>query len=313
MRTRRWLARSAVAVAVLAGASVAVGATKLPKPGTGSEVAKLVAASSSIETLPKDLLPPLFQLPGDSAGAYYGVAGRRCDGPTKCLFGDRKSPRIIVLFGDSHAQMWLPALAPVAQSAGYRLALVWMSGCPAASVTVWDDATHANFTWCNTWRASMIEKIHKLDPSLVLLASRTSDVPGANNKPTTDAAWQAGLEETITALKTTSTRVAVIGDITVFSPHNDLPQCLAANPTSVQQCAVSNPNGKTRQHFAAEQAAASAESVPYLNPQPWLCTMTCSPVIGNMAAYYDSFHVSATYAEYLSGVWASALAPLLKH
>ena len=30
-----------------------------------------------------------------------------------------------------------------------------------------------------------------------------------------------------------------------------------------------------------------------------------------MVAYYDTFHVSATYAEYLSGVWADAIKPLL--
>jgi len=314
MRTRRTLARCAVVVAVLSGATAALATATLPKPGSAAEIAKLVAASSTIQTLPKDLVPPLAQLPNDSVGAYYGVGGRRpCDGPSKCNFGDKKSKRVIVLFGDSHAQMWLPALAPVAQAAGDRLSLVWLSGCPAATVSVWDAGTHSTNAGCSSWRAAMIRLIHKLDPMLVLLASRTSDIPGPNNIPTTDAAWQAGLEQTIVALKSATTEVAVIGDITVFSPHNDLAQCLAANPTDVQGCAVPNPNGYTRHHFAAEQAAAAAENVPYLNPQPWLCTTTCSPVIGRYAAYCDSFHVSATYAEYLSKVWATALQPLLVH
>jgi hypothetical protein len=313
MRTRRALARTAIVVAILLGATAAFGAARLPKPGTATQVARLVAMSSAIQRLPRGLVPPLAQLPSDSAGTYYGVAYRHCDGPSKCDFADTKSTRVVVLFGDSHAQMWLPALVPVARAAGDRLSLVWMSGCPAATVSVWDAATHRTSTGCNTWRAAMIRQIRALGPALVLLASRTSDVPGPHNQPTTDAAWQAGLEQTIAALRTPRTQVAVIGDVSAFPPHDDLPQCLAAHATSVQSCAVANPNGRTRQHFAAERAAAAAEHVPYLDPQPWLCTTTCSPVIGTMAAYYDSFHVSATYAEYLSGVWATALKPLLAH
>jgi len=176
---------------------------------------------------------------------------------------------------------------------------------------VWDMSTHSINYQCNSWRTKTITAIHKLRPTLVLLASRTSDIPGPQNHPTTDAAWETGLEQTIAALKTTTTKVAVVGDITVFSPNN-IPACLAAFPTQIQtQCAVKNPNGYTRQHFAAEQAAATAEAVTYINPQPWLCTTSCSPVIGKMAAYFDTFHVSATYAEYLSGVFKSAIKALL--
>jgi hypothetical protein len=310
MRTRRTLAACAVVALAVVATSVASGQPRLPRPGTPAQVAALVAASSSIQRLPKPLLPPLSGVPADNPAAYYGVAGRHCDGPTKCVFGDRSSTHLIVLFGDSHAQMWLPAFVPVAQAAHDRLALVWESGCPAAAVSVWDAATHATNYQCNTWRKAMIGKIKRASPFLVLLASRTSDIPGPGNRPTTDAAWQAGLEQTIAALRSATTKVAVVGDITVLSPENVV-QCLAVYATSVQTCAVKNPNGKTRQHFAAELAAATYEGVPYLDPQPWLCTTTCSPVIGNMVAYWDSFHVTSTYAEYLSGVWAATLKPLL--
>jgi SGNH domain-containing protein len=310
MRTRRTLVRLAVVTAVLAVAAGASAAPELPKPGTAAQVAALVSASSSIETLPSKLVPPLTQVPWDSPGTYYPVANRACGGVSKCIFGDTASEATIVLFGDSHAQMWLPALVPVAKAAGDRLVLVWEPGCPAATVSVWDAPTHSVNASCNRFRTSMVARIKKLDPVLVLLADRTSDIPGANNRPTTSLEWQTGLAQTITELKTTSTHVAVIGDITVFSPLQ-LPQCLATFPTAVQTCSVMNPNGKTTQHFAAEMAAAKAEGVRYINPQPWLCTTVCSPVIGTMAAYFDTFHVSSTYAEYLSGVWATALKPLL--
>jgi SGNH domain (fused to AT3 domains) len=310
MRTRRTLTRLAVVASALVIATVASAATKLPKPASATTVAALVTGSSSIETLPADLVPPLAQAASDTPGAYYPVADHACLGVSKCIFGDTSSTSTIVLYGDSHAQMWLPALVPVAVAAHDRLVLVWEPGCPAASVSVWSTPTHSINESCNQFRASMISRIKRLDPALVLLADRTSDIPGADNQPTTAQQWRSGLERTISELKTSTTKVAIIGDITVFSPL-ELPECLAADPTSVQTCSVNNPNGKTRQQFGAERAAANAKGVKYINPQPWLCTSVCSPVIGNMVAYFDTFHVSATYAEFLSVVWGAALKPLL--
>jgi hypothetical protein len=69
-----------------------------------------------------------------------------------------------------------------------------------------------------------------------------------------------------------------------------------------------NPNTAVPGHQTAEQAAAQAEKVPYVNPTPWLCTSDkCSPVIGKFIAYWNSFHVSVPYARYLTGVLGSAL------
>ena len=231
MATRRAIPLFAVAVAAaaLGATTVALGVARLPTPGTESQVAALVAASSSIERLPIELVPPLAQAATDTPGTYYAAAGRHCNGVTQCVFGAVRSKRSIVLFGDSHAQMWLPALAPAAQSLGYRLSLVWTSGCPAATVSVWDAETHSVNQACSSWRTRMVAKIHRLGPALVLLASRTSDIPGPRNHPTTNAAWTAGLERTITELESATTTVAVIGDITVFSP-NPLPAVPRGQP-----------------------------------------------------------------------------------
>ena len=89
------------------------------------------------------------------------------------------------------------------------------------------------------------------------------------------------------------------------------PECLASYPTSVQTCSAPNPNPAQQWHEGAEKAAAKAEKVLYVSPMPWLCTTTCSPVIGNYVAYYDQYHLTCTYAAYLSGVLEAALKPIL--
>jgi hypothetical protein len=299
----------AFAVACLLGmAAGPVGAgTALPKPGTPSQVSALVSASDRIRTLPAHLVPGL--LLSDDPPGYYPATAKGCTGATQCVYGDTASKRVMVLFGDSHALMWLPAIAPVASEDRVKLVVEWMPGCPAATVSVWNTSTRSIDSACNTFRTGAIASITSLDPFLVLIADRTTDVWGQGGTTISNATWKDGEEATISALQSPTTQVAVIGDITIF--NFNVVGCMASFEKHLQRCAVPNPNPKVQDHFAAEQGAASAEGVSYLDPQPWLCTSTCSPVIGNMAVYFDDAHVTSTYAEYLTKVWAAALEPLI--
>jgi hypothetical protein len=281
----------------------------LPAPGTAHTIAALVAASHRIQRLPNDLTPDLYQSINDDTGAYYPVTEHGCGGINSCVFGDRTSKTTIVLFGDSHAYMWLPALVSYAAKDKLRLVLIWQSACPAAKVTVWNQTTNVLYTSCNTFRARAITAIRTLAPSLVLLASRTTQVEGPNKGVIPQATWQRGLEETIKDLATPTTKVAIVGDIAQFSEL--LPDCLEAEPNDVQACSTRDPNKKVPGHYSAEQLAAHATHATYLNPQQWLCTSTCSPVIGNMVAYYNNDHVTATYAAFVGGVFSAAVAALL--
>jgi hypothetical protein len=286
-----------------------LGEPPLPTPGSARTVASLVSVSHRIQKLPANLVPNLSQAFNDDTGAYYPSTGQGCGGVHSCVFGDARSTTTIVLFGDSHAYMWLPALVPFAVKQKIRLILVWLSGCPAAAVSVWNETTHEPYTSCNSFRTRSIAAIRRLAPSLVLLASRTTQVEAPNQHVIAQSTWQHGLEVTIHALATPTTSVAVIGDITQFSVL--LPDCLAAEQSNVQACSSRNPNPKIPGHFGAEERAARATRTPYLNPQRWLCTSTCSPVIGNMVAYYNDDHVSATYAAYLGTVFSTAASALL--
>lgn len=295
---------------VLASGRASGAPPELPTPGTAAQVAALVAASPSISSLPGDLLPPLAKAGSDKPGLYYPRANKECQVVATCVFGDLKSKASIVLFGDSHAQMWLPALVPVADALHVRLVILWDPGCPAADVPVWSSQTNSVNAACTAFRAAAIATIRKLDPILVLTADRTSDMLGPDHKFMSNATWESGLETTISQLRSTTTKVAVIGDIT--ASNLTLPDCLAAYPSDVQRCSVPNPNPVINQHVTAEMAAATAEGVTYINPQPWLCTSkVCSPVIGTMVVYFDNEHVAATYAEYLSGVFGQAVKPLV--
>jgi SGNH domain (fused to AT3 domains) len=307
-----------LALLVVAAATLAIAVSApasryqlhLPKPGSASEVTSLVAASSSITQLPTHLFPPLRAVGADAAAHFYPAAKYSCTTVTQCVFGDTSSKRTVVLFGDSHAHMWLPAIAPDALAAKMRLVLLWKPGCPADDVSVWFVNLEMVDKSCNAFRAKSIADIQHLHPAVVLMASRTSDVPVAGNTLDVDATWTSAAEATINALQSSTTKVAIIQDITIF--NSELPHCLRVNSTAVQRCSAPSPNPRTRPRFTDEQAAAASTGALYVLTQKWLCTSVCSPVIGKMVAYFNNEHISATYSEFLSRVLGKELAPLFE-
>jgi hypothetical protein len=51
-----------------------------------------------------------------------------------CVYGDPSSATTIVLWGDSHAAQWFPAVKAVAERRQWRLVPMTKSGCPAADI-----------------------------------------------------------------------------------------------------------------------------------------------------------------------------------
>jgi hypothetical protein len=295
------MALSTAGALPLAARSAAI---PLPPPGSSAQVAALVAAATSIRALPGELAPALADAPSNRAGNLYPVTRNGCAGTSKCVLGDTASPRTMVLYGDSHAQMWLPALVPIARAAHVRLVTIWTSDCPVVSIAT------STVGGCKKFRTDAIAAITRLKPALVVLGERTTAIAGPRGTVITGTAWRSGLAATIRAVASAVTKVAVLGDVTQF--NGPVPSCLASYPTDVQHCTVGNPNPRFSQKFAAEREAALATGAAYLNARSWLCTSKCAPVIGNMVAYSDFGHVTATYAEYLTTVVAAAIDPLLK-
>ena len=274
-------------------------------------MAGLVARSHKIQSLPSGLTPSLAAAKNDTPEVIYPNTKYGCASLNQCVFGATSSKKVIVLFGDSHAAMWLPSLMPIAKHDNYKVILLFSFGCPAADLTIWDPGTGNDLTACNTARSGDINMINGLKPNVILLASRSAQAKSSAKRFFSNAQWQAGLTKTIGLLKPSGAKVAVIGDITLFNAVP--PMCLASYSTSVQKCAVATPNPivHNQGHQAAEKAAAAATKTLYVNPTPWLCTKTCSPVIGSMLAYADQWHISDTYATYLSAVFGDAIKKLL--
>ncbi len=327
VRLVRVLAACVVATAAaLVGISASGASTS---PGNAAQVAADVAASLSIKTLPAKLSPSLGNAATDVA-TVGTPALSRCDAtgvtlnPSRCVFGDTRGSKTMVLWGDSHAFMWFPAVNAIAKTEHWKLVALIEYGCPVADVSVWNPFTKTPYKACDTFRKNMIAAINKLNPSLVIVTEAFSSMAasggGASNTITT-AQWQAALKTTLKELHSKKMRKLVIG-ATVLStdPGLDVPvQCLAANVTSIQTCTFSDTAAQQAQR-AAESNAAKAESARYINVLPWTCTtatkpVSCSDIIGDSSGYkvvyYSTGHITETYALWLKTVLGTALKPSL--
>jgi hypothetical protein len=316
------LGRATIAIAflVLSLSTPASATSPSSTPGTADQIAAAVAASPSIKDLSASLKSQLPTASTDDPSRIYGnKLLLTCQKITSCTYGATKSTKTIILFGGSHAMMWLPAVVPWAKANGYKVVLLWEKDCPVADFTAseWkfpDTKTSlTSNTNCVTWREKSIAAIKALDPSLVLLGERTSNVllePG--NHVFTNDQWATALEPTMTALKSSSTKVAIFED----DPYHDYagPQCLTAHEKSVQTCSVTYLDPPYPGQQSAEATAAAATGTVFISTHQWLCTTneaTCASVIGNFITYWNKDHISAAYTSYLSTVVGDELSSIL--
>ena len=174
---------SFVAGAVMMSASYASAAAtyQLVTPGTASQVAALVKASTSIMQLPATTKPSLVDASQSmTLNALTALGGKCPNAQTTCSFGALSSKKVVLLIGDSHALMWVPALVPSLAKAGYRLDLKWFPGCPIATFVVANPTDTQSR--CATWRTNLLLTIKKSPPVAVIFSERTTKWCATNQR-----------------------------------------------------------------------------------------------------------------------------------
>ena len=180
---------------------------------TSSDVLKLVSQASGITSLTATQLHGLDALTKDLPWRIYGATPGKlgCATLTSCTFGPMSAKKSLVILGDSHAMMWIPAIIPNAIKLGYKISLVWEPACPLASLSV-PAIFPPDFrpNTCATWLSSTLAAVAHVAPQAIILGERSARVIAQGGTiPFSSAAWQAGLETTINALKGAHTKIAL--------------------------------------------------------------------------------------------------------
>lgn len=275
-----------------------------------AQVVAAVQSSVAMQDVPANLVPPLSSASADEAapmvdGCLDSYTSSSVD--QGCLFGDTTSANTAVLFGDSHAAMWFPAVDAWANANGYRLFVFAKAACPPVEITLFSPVLERTWTECSEWYSTAMATLAQLHPALVVLGI-APNYDSAYDVVQDGPAWLSGLAATVTASRSDGARVLVLGSVP--SPPTDIPDCLSAAIDNVPSCRFSPIGqrvsggglvGVDQSGDRAEDAAVTSAGGLYLDVVPWFCTAsTCDVVVDNLLVYRDNSHITATYATYLA-------------
>ena len=306
--------------AVMVGATLFVGVALAEAKLTTAGLATDLTAATSITHVPGDLEPPLTVVGAAEPiivknGCHLSRTGLRSK---PCVYGDTASPVTVVLFGDSHAAYWFPALDLISRQHHWRLVDLTKDGCPAVEVSIAAWFRHGGpYPECTDWRTSAMAQIVALHPALVIVSeARYLEVPEA--RPLTGvpaghgSPWLDGLTAIFRFLNRSAAHVVFISDVP--TPRQYPPGCVSRHMSSVGRCdtklsaAIRLPDVKRE-----ELDLAGREHVDAVDPTSWFCTATTCPVIvGNLFVYRNIAHMEPVWSRFIAPVLADAILPIMR-
>jgi hypothetical protein len=287
---------------------------------TTTELANELVTGTRTKHVPADLEPPLAVAAGAEPmivknGCHLSRTGLRSK---PCVYGDTTSTTTVVLFGDSHAAYWFPALDLISRQQHWRLVDLTKDGCPAAEVNIAAWFRHGGpYPECTDWRRSAMAQIAALRPALVIVSeARYLEVPEARplaGVPTGHGSpWLNGLAATFAFLDRTAAHSVFISDVP--TPERPGPGCVSNHPYDVQVC--DTPIGAATRFPGVrsdERELAQLAGVDWIDPTPWFCTPTmCPALVGNLLVYRDVAHMQPVWSRFISPLLADAIVPIMR-
>jgi peptidoglycan/LPS O-acetylase OafA/YrhL/outer membrane biosynthesis protein TonB len=302
------------------GTTPSASSTATPTASATPQATAVGGRATSIDfRVPSNIAPSLATAKTDRALSYNDGCHTKEDmkpSTKPCLYGNLKETKTIVLFGDSHALSWDPAIVQAAKSHGWKMLSLTMSACTPADIPAWNPTMNAVMKNCSIWRKTAIAKIIAAKPYIVVIAGTrgfaTIDASGkllSGAKRT--AAYDAGMKRTIDKIKTTAKHVILMEDTpaSMFDP----PVCLATHRSSTLACSTPVEKAISSSWQSEEHTLAADESIGIIDPSFWVCpTAPCPVVIGNLLVYMDPGHLTATFSAALSRRMGSAITAAIR-
>lgn len=217
-----------------------------------------------------------------------------------CNYGDQASDERVLLWGDSHAGAWAPALDRAGELGGYAVTVAMRHGCPSTSTAPAETSVgrvitaeeQENCQARNDWVLS--ELVPQFDR--IILANMTSNYVFHG-----DVADQfAG---TIDAVAGTGAEPIVLQDVPLTGDDQgdrvDGPDCLAAHG----ECANPRDRALAPRALAGEIRESAAREFRYVETESRFCDQQeCDFARGGVSVYFDASHLSNAYSRSL-GDW----------
>ncbi len=302
-RPRLTLAAGLAGPALVVGAGVALSASLASPPALAAADAlgaPALTRNGAIQRTARALRPRPRDADADRGRSFSDgcLVGKPATRSPACAYGDPGSPTTVVLFGDSHAMQWFPALERIAVRRRWRLVQLTKSGCPPQRVRITYPGSLRPYSACDSWREYAQERIDRDErPALVVVSASVNytvlDGGRGLGRDAGTRALAAGYAPTLARLRATGARVVVLADPP--RPPWDIPSCVSAAMRALRRCAFPRRPAVARS-AATRRAVDRLPGVRAIDATDRFCLAAlCPAVIGDVLVYRQTGHVTATY------------------
>jgi peptidoglycan/LPS O-acetylase OafA/YrhL len=274
------------------------------------------AASSAPSPVPRDLQPPLTKARDDLPVVYDDkcMGGYDQTTPGDCVYGNPHGQVTVVLYGDSHAAQWLPALTHIATEQGWRLIAIVKTQCAVVDHRQWNPYNKRTYPECDAWNAAALDRIESEHADLVVVSNSVFDSLDIDGRQVGSMSapdvWNAALGRALSEITERARNVVLLGD----TPHSYTPDpasCLSAHMSNALACATPLQAATAPERLEAEREVAGREGVGFVDPTPWLCpSVPCPAIVGGLLVYRDGGHMTRTFSTALAPYLSAELPPL---
>jgi hypothetical protein len=225
-----------------------------------------------------------------------------------CQFGDPRGKVEIDLVGNSHAGQWLPALQQVAAQHHWRIVTFLASQCTAAE-TLQQFDTRTMSQACLDWVTKAERAVARRKPDAVLYTNRLSVGALGTSYDDSLPIYAEGMEKVLSRWHDAGLKVLVLHDTP--APGVSIPDCVAAHTDDYTQC------DGTRSWIPPEPAREAVRRIGdprirFVDLNDHICRgQKCAAVTGGVITYFDTSHLTATYARTLGPYLGPPLTRLL--
>jgi peptidoglycan/LPS O-acetylase OafA/YrhL len=297
------LACMAVAIGVGIGLRDSQPTVRLAKIGDVPGAAALVDQPVPQETATA-LRPNPLKARADRGRSYYEGCMVGIDGTNsnKCLYGNPTGGNTLILFGDSHAMQYFPAVDELAEIHGWRLIVLTKAECPPEEVEVKSMIEDREYSQCDEWREETLKRIEGGDKHVTVVMSGDTEYtpygPDGEELSGDEAAeaMEAGYLRTLRRIEAAGPHAVVIRDNP--SSSEDVPSCVSEDIQHLGRCAFPRHREWDREYdVRAAKASPETHLVDFIGD---ICPgEVCRAVIGNALVYRDKDHLTATFARTL--------------
>ena len=257
--------------------------------------------TSALPTLvvPLNRITSDFAPAGDCLVADYATTATGLRPLNGCYFGDLKARRLLVLYGDSNAAMWIDSFDAMGKAQHFKVELVARARCFISNEQYWSWGTLAPDRGCTGFHAWAYRHIASEHPAAVIAVDYEAIAHFSySDMPIPESQYLRGYSAAIQQLRSSGAIVAVLSQ--PVYPNSDPTVCLDQNRGDVRTCFLKTKTFLSSYNVSGVKQAVMNSGGTYVVITDLLCARSiCPTIVGHIAVFFDHAHISNTYAIFI--------------